>query len=167
MTSHLQQLLDRVQEAGASLSVNGDKLRVATTAPMPTELVDELRQAKPQILNHLRGDTWDATDWWAFYEERCGVIEFDGSLPREEAERRAREECGLHWLHRHPPEPTDRNVCAGCGHPIGKPGSDGVPFLAGDRGHLWIHHGCWAGWMARRREEAEKALAELGVGAAT
>ena len=56
MTSHLQHLLDRVHEAGASLSVNGDKLRVATTAPMAPELVDELRAAKPQILNHLRGD---------------------------------------------------------------------------------------------------------------
>ena len=56
MTSHLQHLLDRVHEAGASLSVNGDKLRVSTTAPMAPELVGELRQNKPAILDHLRGD---------------------------------------------------------------------------------------------------------------
>ncbi len=53
MTAHLQKLLERVQDAGAKLSVNGDKLRVETAAPMPPELVDELRQAKPALLQHF------------------------------------------------------------------------------------------------------------------
>ena len=53
MTAPLQNLLERVQDAGAKLSVNGDKLRVETIAPMPPELVEELRQAKPALLQHL------------------------------------------------------------------------------------------------------------------
>ena len=53
MTAPLQNLLERVQDAGAKLSVNGDKLRVETTAPMPPDLVEELRQAKPALLQHF------------------------------------------------------------------------------------------------------------------
>jgi len=33
---------------------------------------------------------WDDEDWQAAYEERAAVLEFDGCLSREEAERLAR-----------------------------------------------------------------------------
>ncbi len=35
---------------------------------------------------------FDAEDWQAAFDERAGVLEFDGGFPRHEAERRAREE---------------------------------------------------------------------------
>ena len=158
MTGHLNQLLDKVAEAGASLSIHGDKLRVKTTAPMAADLVDELRQAKPDLLRHLRGDGWDVDDWWVFREERIAIAMHDGEMPEPDTQRQVRDECITHWLHRNPPKPTDPDVCVGCGHPIGTPGNDGVPFLAGEHGHVWIHHRCHRPWMARRREEAEAAL---------
>lgn len=34
----------------------------------------------------------DAEDWQAAFDERAGVLEFDGGFPRHEAERLARDE---------------------------------------------------------------------------
>ena len=107
MTAPLQNLLDRVQDAGAKLSVNGDKLRVETTAPMPPELVEELRQAKPALLRHL--NRWDATDWLTFREERAAIMQFDAGLP--DAESRAFECCISEWLIRNPPPPSGPGAC--------------------------------------------------------
>ena len=53
MTEHLQILVDRVQEAGGRLLLNGDKLRVEAPAPLPDELVDQLRAAKPELIDML------------------------------------------------------------------------------------------------------------------
>ena len=85
MMANLHDLLERVQEAGANLSVNGDKLRVRTTAPLPDELVNQLRQAKPQLLEYLRCNTWDAEDWQTLFQERITITEHDGDLSPEEA----------------------------------------------------------------------------------
>jgi hypothetical protein len=44
--------------------------------------------------NGTRGEptSWDADDWQAAFDERAAILEFDGGLPREDAERLAREE---------------------------------------------------------------------------
>ena len=42
MTAHLHNLLDREQEAGGRLLLNGDNLQVEAPAPLPTELVEQL-----------------------------------------------------------------------------------------------------------------------------
>ena len=149
MTARVHLLLERVAAAGGSVVVDGDNLELSAPAPLPDALVNELRRAKSELLDHLRGHDWNSTDWWTFLEERAGIMEHDGGVPREEAERQAREECVVHWLCRHPPEPTNPDVCAGCGHPIGNPGNDGVAFLAGS-GHCWLHHRCWQPWTKSR-----------------
>ena len=158
MTSHVHRLLDRVAAAGGSVAVDGENLELSAPAPLPVELVDELRQSKIDLIRHLRGDDWGATDWWVFREERIAIAMHDGEMPEPNAQRQARDECITHWLHRNPPKPIDPDVCVGCGHPIGTPGNDGVPFLAGEHGHVWIHHCCHRPWMARRREEATAEL---------
>ena len=162
MTSHLHDLVERVQEAGASLSVNGDKLRVRTTAPMPDELVEELRQAKPALLEHLRGDGWDAEDWQTLFQERIAIAEHDGGIPQEEAERQAFTDCIEFWLHRNPPSPSGPESCVHCQSAVERVGEDAIPVLARN-GHVWLHHQCWESWMARRRAEAVQALALVGL----
>lgn len=61
---------------------------------LPEEgLLHELRSAKPGIVAYLRGlACWGEEDWKALYDERAGIVEFDGGLTRAEAEARAREE---------------------------------------------------------------------------
>ncbi len=112
--------------------------------------------------NAIDSGTWDAEDWHAFFEERAGITQFDAGEP-DKAEARAYECCIVEWLHRNPPPVTGPETCASCRQPLGRVGDDGVPVLTGDGGHLWLHHRCHAGWMARRRAEAATALAEFGL----
>ncbi len=104
---------------------------------------------------------WDAADWRTYYDERTGIAEFDGGLPRAEAEARAYECCVAHWMNLHAPPPTDpAHGCASCGGPL--PDNDALPFLTRG-GHVWLHSRCHAPWIARLRAEAVTALAGLGL----
>ena len=68
MTAHAMNLLRRVQDAGGSLEPNGGMLKVRAPKPLPVELVDELRQAKTELLailadnlEHTVADVSDGT----------------------------------------------------------------------------------------------------------
>ena len=103
---------------------------------------------------------WDATDWQAYFDERAGVREHDGELPRHDAERLALNDCIDWWLTQHPPTPTDDTTgCVHCGAALG---DDGVPVLAGGA-HTWLHSRCHRSWLAKRQAEAEQALQAMGV----
>ena len=53
--------------------------------------------------NASRGNHgWSAEDWKVFFDERVAMAEFDGGLPREEAEARAFACCVVEWLNRIP-----------------------------------------------------------------
>ena len=60
MTAHLQTLLDQVHEAGGRLLMNGDKLRVEAPAPLPDDLVEQLKAAKPALIDMLTEGEPDA-----------------------------------------------------------------------------------------------------------
>lgn len=94
-----------------------------------------------------QGCKWDENDWRTFYEERAGMLEYDGELDRSQAEAQAWECTVIQWMNQNPPTGIDNDLCAGCGHPIGIIGNDAVPFLAGGGGHAWLHHGCHGAWM--------------------
>ncbi len=110
-----------------------------------------------------RRSTWNADDWQAHFDERAGIAEHDGGLSRADAEQRAFECCVVEWLWRKPPLASGPERCAHCGQPLGELGRDGLPFLTGDRGHVWLHDGCHGDWTAQRRAEAVAALAILGL----
>jgi hypothetical protein len=42
----------------------------------------------------LAGGSREVADWWERFEERAAILEFDGGLPREKAEAKAREIVG-------------------------------------------------------------------------
>jgi len=103
---------------------------------------------------------WGAERWCAYFEERAAMREFEGGLPRAEAERLAFEDTLAHWLCRNPAPPSEpHRGCVHCG------GRDGVgqallPVLASG-GHTWVHEGCRAAWLAQRRDQARRALTSL------
>ena len=106
---------------------------------------------------------WDAADWREYFEERAAVAEHDGGLSRADAERQAYE-CSLsEWLQQHPPPASGPAWCVHCGEPLGEPGQDGLPYLTGNGGHVWLHCGCHGDWSAQRRAEAVAALAGIGM----
>jgi len=103
--------------AGIQITVEGDVLVLEASAPPPTAVFDLLSRHKVGIVALLRpgrDDGWLAKDWRAFFEERAGIAEFDGGLPRVEAEARAFGCCGAEWRNRNPVRsPPGR--CLACG----------------------------------------------------
>ncbi|HLO75019.1 MAG TPA: hypothetical protein VK196_01010 [Magnetospirillum sp.] len=106
------------------------------------------------------GVDWNADDWRAFYDERAAIAEYDGGLPRPEAEARAWECSVAHWCNLIPPPATTGDGCPVCGNPLG---DAAVPVLRPGGGHVWLHHGCIQPFNVHRLEQARRALAEAGI----
>ena len=110
---------------------------------------------------HTERDGWSGEDWRAFFHERAGIAEFDGGLPREEAEARAFTCCVTEWLNRNRKRsPADRCLrCGGAEHahaPL-------LPFGTESTGHAWLHSRCWSAWHAARQPEAVVALKAMAI----
>ena len=82
--------------AGIRIRADGDLL-VLSGATRPTgHLVEEVRSAKVAVLQYLEAlALWTEEDWNALYDERAGIMEFDGGLPRIHAEAAAADEVNL------------------------------------------------------------------------
>lgn len=106
---------------------------------------------------------WTADDWRDFYQERAAIMEYDGEISREEAERLALDWCIMTWMAANPPCGLSKELCSACGEPIGRVGEDSIPLLAGKESHAWIHHTCFDKWWLQRRSLAVTALAKMGV----
>lgn len=88
-------LLARVRALGGDLRPESGDLVLRTPAPIPEELVAELRVHKPELLRVLADLELPAAvadwpeGWRQRFQERAAIIEYDGGIPRAEAERRA------------------------------------------------------------------------------
>lgn len=83
-------LLAKAHRHGASFAAIDARLVVEAPAPLPDVLVAELRAHKGELLalltpTHKAGRDL-VFDWW---QERAAIMEYDGGLAREEAERQA------------------------------------------------------------------------------
>src|SRR5215472_1420938 len=157
------EVLKAARAAGIELGLDGDDLLLAAAAPPPASLLDLLSLDKAGIVALLRPgrDGWSAEDWQAYFDERAGIAEFDGGLPRPEAEARAFECCVVEWLHRNF-EPSPPGCCLACGG--GDYAHDALlPHGIEPTGHVWLHSGCWPAWHAGRRAEAVAALKAMGI----
>ena len=98
--------LKAARAAGVRIGIDGDDLALDADAAPPAAVLDLLSRHKAGVVALLRpgGDGWSAEDWQAFFDERAGIAEFDGGLPRAEAEARAFACCVVEWL--------NRNSCA-------------------------------------------------------
>jgi hypothetical protein len=156
--------LKQARAAGIRLGIDGDDLALEAPAPPPAEVLDLLVRHKADILALLcpGSDGWSGEDWQHFFEERAGIAEFDGGLPRDQAQALAFSCCVAEWLHRNPTRSASRR-CAHCGV------SEGllVPYLTdysvNDPGHTWLHPGCSQTWHQARRSEAVSALELMGI----
>lgn len=157
------QALKLARAAGVRIGVDGDALTLHADAQPPPAVLDLLSRHKAQVLALLRtgSDGWSGEDWRAFFDERAAITEFEGGLPRDQAEARGFACCVAEWLNRNslrsPP-----GCCLSCG------GSDYaqdalLPFGTEPAGHVWLHSGCWEAWHASRKAEAIAALSTFGI----
>jgi len=141
---------------------------------MTPELRATLKARKPEIMAALAGapeadadagdapesDDWTAADWQELFDERAGLAEYEGGLPRAEAEVQAFRACILRWLATHPAEPGPGGMCAWCGGPAAGKGEVVLIGLSA-AGPVWVHPGCHALLTAQRLAEATDTLADL------
>jgi hypothetical protein len=149
--------------AGVRIGVEGDVLVLEAAAPPPSAVLGELRRHKAEIIALLRSerDGWTADDWRALFDERAGRAEFDGGLPRAQAQARAFACCVAEWLYRNPAHSAPGS-CPGCGG--GERTHDPLlPVGTAASSHVWLHSGCWAAWYEARRASAIAALVALGL----
>ena len=156
-------VLKLVQAAGVRIGIDGDALTLNADAAPPPGVLELLSLHKAEVIAILRsvGDGWPGEDWRAFFDERAGIAEFDGGLPRDQAEASAFACCVADWLNRNPVRsPPGR--CLGCGE--AEHGQDPLlPFGVETTGHAWLHAPCWPVWHASRKAEAVAALSTFGI----
>jgi hypothetical protein len=108
--------LKAARAAGIELALDGDDLALSAASAPPAVMLDALSRHKAEIVALLRPgrDGWSGEDWLAFFDERAGIAEFDGGLPRGEAEARALEYCVVEWLNRNAVS-SSPDRCLACG----------------------------------------------------
>lgn len=160
--------LKAARAAGVELALDGEDLVLEAVLAPQAAVLDALSQHKPEIVALLRPgrDGWSGEDWHHFFDERAGIAEFDGGLPRAEAEDAAYHACLMHWQYRNPVSFSSAPLrqCGSCG-------SCGGPKRAGDillaigiaPDQVWLHDGCWSAWHADRVAQAEASLAAIGI----
>jgi hypothetical protein len=184
MSAAILRIIERTEELGGTIGLDGNDLALSAPAPLPENLISEIKKHKSEIVLLLRDGVLgsrsqqffdmsdklfctpqndDLQDWQEWFEERAATLEYCGELDRFESERQALEATIIHWMNRTPPPNLNGDQCAQCGDLVGRIGNDAVPFLTGGGGHAWLHHGCHSAWLARRRREAIKALCTVGI----
>ena len=155
--------LNAVRTAGIQVEIDGDDLSLAASAPPPRAVIDLLSRHKAEVMALLRPaeDGWSSENWQVFFDERAGIFEFDGGLPRPYAEARAFDCCVTKWLN-HNPGRSPAGCCLYCG------GRDHahdplLPYGIESTGHAWLHSRCWPAWRNSRAADAIAALATMGI----
>jgi hypothetical protein len=155
--------LKAARAAGVHLGIDGDDLVLEAASAPPAAVLGALSRHKAEIMVLLRPaeDGWSAEDWHVCFDERAGMVEFDGGLPRAEAETQAFACCVTEWLN-HNPVYSPAGHCLGCGNP--EYAHDPLlPFGTESTGHAWLHSHCWPTWYEVRKAKAVTALAAMGI----
>jgi hypothetical protein len=158
-----RQALSAARSAGVRIRLDGDQLDLSAEQQPPENLLQLLLRYKPELLRLLSPslEGWSAEDWQAFFDERAAICEFDGGLPRSEAEARAFACCVAEWLNRNT-APSAPGRCLNCGD-AARDGNPVLPFGTEASGHAWVHRSCWPAWHPAREAEAVAALSSMGI----
>ncbi len=158
--------LREARQAGVRVTLDGEDLLLQASARPPASVLDALARQKARIAALLRpgADGWTGEDWLAYFDERAGVAEFDGGLPRSAAEAQAFACCVAEWLNRNPARPMSGH-CVECGNPD-RPGDPLLPYGTEADSHVWLHSACWPAWHNQRQAQAIAALASMDITAA-
>jgi hypothetical protein len=155
------EILREARSAGIDLCVEGGDLALQAHSEPPADLLQRLARHKAEIVALLRPgrDGWSSEDWQVYFDERAAIAEYDGGLPRPQAEVLALACCVAEWMDRTPAH-TPNNACAGCGG-LETANDPLLPYGGGAAGHSWLHAPCWQGWFDRQKAEAETSLTAL------
>jgi hypothetical protein len=155
--------LQAARAAGIVLALDGEDLVLEAASTPPAAVLEALSQQKVDIVAMLGRDHvgWSSEDWQVFFDERAGIAESDGGLPRPQAEAHAFGCCVIEWLN-HNPVSSPPGRCLGCGG-VDRSHDPLLAYGVERTGHAWLHARCWPGWHAHRKAQAIKGLATRGI----
>jgi hypothetical protein len=114
-------------------------------------------------LRRSQGDEWSTKGWRAYRDERAGIAERDGKLPRPQAEERAYQACLAEYLDQHPMSSKADDGCVICGT-ADRPNDDLLPVgLGSGEERVWLHRDCVPAWRAARIDAAAEGLRVMGI----
>jgi hypothetical protein len=153
--------LRATRAAGVRFAIEGDDVVLCSTSALPALLLARLSRHKAGIVALLRPGPggWSADDYQVYFDERAGIGEFNGGLPRSDAEAQAFESCVIEWLNRNPVN-VPRGRCLHCGGKEEK-WDKLLPYGTAKTGAAWLHPRCWKPWHASRRVEAAAAVSKI------
>lgn len=122
-------------------------------------LVNLTPLAKVAAKSGLAPANLNRQDWIDFYQERVAIIEHDGGLEREKAERLAYESC-VAGLENAMANDYRQDHCAACASPLGL--QQGLPLADGA---VVCDGNCHTLHRQQQRERAERQLASWGMAA--
>jgi len=83
-------ILSAVHGAGGIIRAVEGKLKISALEPLPENLMNEIKNAKPELLAIFATiPPGLESSWQELFEERAAIMEFDGGLSRKEAEKEA------------------------------------------------------------------------------
>jgi hypothetical protein len=155
--------LSAARKAGVELALDGNDLVLNAASAPPLAALDALSRHKAEIVALIRPgrDGWSAEDWRVFFDECAGIAEFDGGMPRAEAETQAFACCVAEWLNRNPAR-SKSHRCLGCDD-RGYAHDPLLPYGIEPIGHAWLHSRCWPDWHNSRKTEAVVAIMAMGL----
>lgn len=153
-------LIKDARAAGVALLLDEDGQSIAwrCSSDPPLGLLARLRDHKAEVIGALRAEGQsrrcndEARLWRTLFEERAAIREYDGGLPRPDAEAGALQDTIAHWLARNPLSPGVPED--GCMHCAGALPVDYRIAVPAGPGHAWLHPACM-----REMNEARLALA--------
>jgi hypothetical protein len=150
------------EAAGIQITIDGDSLVLAAPVEPRKEVIELLAHNKAAIIKLLRkaNDGLSLQDWEELFDERAGIAEFEGGLPREQAEVHAFSYCVDEWLDRNPVR-SRAGCCGFCGQSQGRLWEYMCSNSTRETSEVWLHHECSQAWYQEREEEAVEALTAL------
>jgi hypothetical protein len=151
------------REAGLELEAAGADVAIRAPDGICPAVFDAIRPHRAEIAALLTPGPGGMTgeDWIVLFEERAAILEYEGGLPRHEAEARAFEYTLVAWRDRVPTART-MGICAHCGR-RGEPGMPLVPYGTHETGTTVLHTSCWPAWNAHRIRRGTAFLNSLGI----
>ena len=128
----------------------------AVRSDLPAGIPQTTPLGKVAAKSKLPPENLNAEDWHSFYEERAAILEFDGGLSREQAERLAYEAAVAGMTNTMTDHPQDK--CIACGSHLGA--SKGLPLA--DKAVV-CDSACHHKHMGQQRERAKRQLADMGI----
>ena len=102
--------------------------------------------------------------WTERWHEVRRIIMTKRGLDEKRASQAASTWLQVDWMNEQRETQADPLICHHCGQRFTNDNRNpGLAFLNGDRGHVWVHHDCYAPWTDAAEAKARAIMESYGI----